>query len=405
MAAVLSADMDNTDKVVFLIDECRDMNLTVLPPDVNSSKIHFTVADEKTIRYGLGAIKGVGEAALKGIVEERASGEAFNNLFDFCRRVDMKKINKRVMDSLVKAGAFDSFSDESVLDLTGASKMAVLAIYRAKLEASLSKAMQVAEQHRKNADTGQNDMFGFIEQTDEQQQEDEPLEPADAWSDQHLLQMEKETLGLYLSGHPIDRYVEELARFIPKRINKLDAPESKGYKRNEVAVITAGLIVAIRTMKGKNGGRMALITIDDQTARLEVRVFAEVFEKYQDRIQPDKLVVIQGKIAQDNFTGGLAATAEAVYDMPRAREMCGKSLVIKVDNQQASVDWLTHLQSIITPFREGALPIEIDYTNSSARTLIQLGSEWMVTPSDHLLTALNDLGVVSDALVKYETVS
>jgi DNA polymerase-3 subunit alpha len=405
MAAVLSADMDNTDKVVFLIDECRDMNLTVLPPDVNSSKIHFTVADEKTIRYGLGAIKGVGEAALKGIVEERASGEAFNNLFDFCRRVDMKKINKRVMDSLVKAGAFDSFSDESVLDLTGANKMAVLAIYRAKLEASLSKAMQVAEQHRKNADTGQNDMFGFIEQTDEQQQEDEPLESADAWSDQHLLQMEKETLGLYLSGHPIDRYVEELARFIPKRINKLDAPESKGYKRNEVAVITAGLIVAIRTMKGKNGGRMALITIDDQTARLEVRVFAEVFEKYQDRIQPDKLVVIQGKIAQDNFTGGLAATAEAVYDMPRAREMCGKSLVIKVDNQQASVDWLTNLQSIITPFREGALPIEIDYTNRSARTLIQLGSEWMVMPSDHLLTALNDLGVVSDALVKYETVS
>jgi DNA polymerase-3 subunit alpha len=405
MAAVLSADMDNTDKVVFLIDECRDMNLTVLPPDVNSSKIHFTVADEKTIRYGLGAIKGVGEAALKGIVEERASGEAFNNLFDFCRRVDMKKINKRVMDSLVKAGAFDSISDESVLDLTGANKMAVLAIYRAKLEASLSKAMQVAEQHRKNADTGQNDMFGFIEQTDEQQQEDEPLESADAWSDQHLLQMEKETLGLYLSGHPIDRYVEELARFIPKRINKLDAPESKGYKRNEVAVITAGLIVAIRTMKGKNGGRMALITIDDQTARLEVRVFAEVFEKYQDRIQPDKLVVIQGKIAQDNFTGGLAATAEAVYDMPRAREMCGKSLVIKVDNQQASVDWLTNLQSIITPFREGALPIEIDYTNSSARTLIQLGSEWMVTPSDHLLIALNDLGVVSDALVKYETVS
>jgi DNA polymerase-3 subunit alpha len=405
MAAVLSADMDNTDKVVFLIDECRDMNLTVLPPDVNSSKIHFTVANEKTIRYGLGAIKGVGEAALKGIVEERANGEAFTNLFDFCRRVDMKKINKRVMDSLVKAGAFDSFSDESVLDLTGANKMAVLAIYRAKLEASLSKAMQVAEQHRKNADTGQNDMFGFIEQTDEQQQDDEPLEQAVAWSDQHLLQMEKETLGLYLSGHPIDRYVEELARFIPKRINKLDAPESKGYKRNEVAVITAGLIVAIRTMKGKNGGRMAFITIDDQTARLEVRVFAEVFEKYQDRIQPDKLVVIQGKIAQDNFTGGLAATAEAVYDMPRAREMCGKSLVIKIDNQQANVDWLTNLQSIITPFREGALPIEIDYKNSSARTLIQLGAEWMVSPSDQLLAALNELGVVSDALIKYETVS
>ncbi len=404
MAAVLSADMDNTDKVVFLIDECRDMKLTVLPPDVNSSKIHFTVADEKTIRYGLGAIKGVGEAALKGIVEERASGDAFDNLYDFCRRVDMKKINKRVMDSLVKAGAFDSFDGERLAqEEQSVPKMELLADYRARLEASLSKAMQVAEQHRKNADSGQNDMFGFIESSNEQQQEDEPLEQAESWSDDHLLQMEKETLGLYLSGHPIDRYVNELARFIPKRINKLDAPESKGYKRNEVAVITAGLIVAIRTMKGKNGGRMAFITIDDQTARLEVRVFAEVFEKYQDRIQPDKLVVIQGKLAQDNFTGGLAATAEAVYDMPRAREMCGKSLVIKVDNQHANDEWLTHLQSTIMPFREGALPLEIDYKNDTARTLIQLGSEWMVTPSDHLITALNDLGVVSDALVKYET--
>ena len=385
MAAVLSADMDNTDKVVFLIDECRDMKLTVLPPDVNSSKIDFTVADEKTIRYGLGAIKGVGEAALKGIVEERESGEAFNNLYDFCRRVDMKKINKRVMDSLVKSGAFDSLGG-----------------HRASLEASLTKAMQIAEQHRKNADTGQNDMFGFIESSDTEQQEDEPLEFAQPWSEEHLLQAEKETLGLYLSGHPIDRYVKELSRFIPKRINQLDAPESKGYKRNEVAVITAGLIVAIRTMKGKNGGRMAFITIDDQTARLEVRVFAEVFEKYQDRIQPDKLVVIQGKLAQDNFTGGLAATAEAVYDMPKAREMCGKSLVIKVDNQQGTEEWLTHLQSTITPFREGSLPLEIDYTNASARTLMQLGPEWMVSPSDHLLSALTELNVVSDALVKYE---
>ena len=164
MAAVLSADMDNTDKIVGLIDECRDMNLTVLPPDVNHSKIRFTVADEKTIRYGMGAIKGVGEAALAGIVEERESGEAFSSLYDFCRRVDMKKINRRVMDALVKSGALD--------DLGG---------HRASLEASLTKATRIAEQHRRDMDSGQNDMFGLMV-SEPTETEDEPLDDVPEWS-------------------------------------------------------------------------------------------------------------------------------------------------------------------------------------------------------------------------------
>jgi DNA polymerase-3 subunit alpha len=245
-------------------------------------------------------------------------------------------------------------------------------------------------------------MFGLLAQDDPLDQNDEPLENAPAWTEEYLLQAEKDTLGLYLSGHPIDRYIEELSRFIPKRISALDAPESKGYKRNEIAVITSGLIVAIRTMKGKNGGRMAFITIDDQTARLEVRVFADVFEQYQDRIQPDKLVVIQGKLAQDNFTGGLAATAEAVYDISRAREMCGKSLLVKVDNTLGDLDWLPDLQSTLTPFREGVLPVEIEYKNANARSLVRLGESWKVTPSDTLLIALNDLPIVTNTSVKYD---
>ncbi|OUR85392.1 DNA polymerase III subunit alpha [Methylophaga sp. 42_8_T64] len=385
MAAVLSADMDNTDKVVGLIDECRDMKLTVLPPDVNNSKIQFTVADESTIRYGLGAIKGVGEAALTGIVNEREQGAEFNNLYDFCRRVDMKKINKRVMDSLVKAGAMDSLGG-----------------HRASLEASLAKAMKIAEQHRRDSESGQNDMFGLMvaEQTDAK---DEPLIEAEQWTEEQLLSAEKETLGLYLSGHPIDRYAKELARFIPKKISELDAPESKGYQRNEIPVITAGLIVAIRTMKAKNGGRMAFITLDDQTARLEVRIFAEVYEQFQSRIQPDKLVVIQGKIGQDNFTGGLAATAEAVYDMPRAREICGKSLVLKIDNEAGGHDWLQTLQSTLTPFREGLTPLEIEYVNQNARTLVRLGEDWKITPTDTLLSELIALPVVSAVTMTYNS--
>jgi DNA polymerase-3 subunit alpha len=383
MAAVLSADMDNTDKVVGLIDECRYMKLKVLPPDVNHSKIKFTVEDESSVRYGLGAIKGVGEAALAGIIEERQKGKPFTSLFDFCQRVDMKKINRRVMNSLVKSGALDSLGG-----------------HRASLAASLTKALHIAEQHRRNNDSGQNDMFGLMT-VDEDTHIEEPLDVVPLWSEEQLLMAEKETLGLYLSGHPIDRYAEELAKFIPKRINELDAPEAKGYQRNEIPVITAGLIVAIRTMKGRNGGRMAFITLDDQTARLEVRVFAEVYEQYQAILQPDKLVVMQGKIGQDNFTGGLAATADAVYDIARAREMCGKSLLITIDNKTRVDDLTDSLQTTLLPFREGLVTVELEYMNQAARTLIRLGDDWKVSPSDELIAQLSALPAVSAVIMTY----
>lgn len=383
MAAVLSADMDNTDKIVGLIDDCRSMNLNVLPPDVNHSKIQFTVEDENSIRYGMGAIKGVGEAALAGIVTERERGKSFSNLYDFCQRVDMKKINRRVMNSLVKAGAMDSLGG-----------------HRASLEASLSKALQIAEQHRDNSDSGQNDMFGLTS-VDHTNEVDEPLIEIDPWTEEQLLIAEKETLGLYLSGHPIDRYIDELSRFIPKRISELDAPESKGYKRNEKPVITAGLIVAIRTMKGKNGGRMAFITLDDQTARLEVRVFAEVYEQYQAQLQPDKLVVIQGKIGQDNFTGGLAATAETVYDITRAREMCGKALLITLDNKANLPDVVTPIQTALSAYREGLTTVELEYRNKDARTLMRFGDDWNVSPTDNLIADLLKLPTVNAVKMKY----
>ena len=385
MAAVLTTDMGDTDKVVGLIDDCRDLGLTVLPPDVNESKIRFTVADEKSIRYGMGAIKGVGEAALAGIVSERENGKAFTSLYDFCQRVDMKKVNRRVMDALVKSGAFDSLGG-----------------HRASFEASISKALQIAGQHRDNNDSGQNDMFGLMT-VDEEQHAEEPLVEIAPWSEEHLLIAEKETLGLYLSGHPINRYLDELSRFISKKISELDAPESKGYKKNEIPVITAGLIVAIRTMKSKRGGRMAFITIDDQSARLEVQLFGETYEKYQSLIQPDKLVIIQGKIRQESFTGGLAVTADTVYDITRAREMCGKALVISIENKVNNEAFLPLLQDALSHFRDGLTPLEIEYKNKEARTLISLGDKWNVTPADTLLSDLTALPMVTTVRMKYNT--
>lgn len=384
MAAVLSADMDNTDKIVGLIEECREMKLTILPPDVNFSKIQFTVEDANTIRYGMGAIKGVGEAALAGIVADREQGEAFSSLFDFCRRVELKKINRRVMDSLVKSGAFDSLGG-----------------HRASLEASLKQALHIAEQHRRDAESGQNDLFGLAESSHDNGTTTDKLVDVPAWQEEQVLQAEKETLGLYLSGHPIDRFAEELSAFIPKKIADLDAPESKGYQRNEKPVLTAGLIVAIRTMKSKNGSRMGFITLDDQTARLEVRVFADVFEHYQNVLQPDKLVVIQGKIGQDNFTGGLAATAEAVYDLPKARELFGKALQLKIAAQCKASTWVNQLHSAIQPFCGGGMPLEVLYQNEQAEVVLRLGEAWQVTPSDILMKALTDLADNTQVSIRY----
>jgi DNA polymerase-3 subunit alpha len=154
-------------------------------------------------------------------------------------------------------------------------------------------------------------------------------------------------------------------------------------------------------MKNKNGGRMAFITLDDRTARLEVRVFADVYEQYQALIQPDKLVVIQGRISQDNFTGGLAATAELVYDVARAREMCGKALVVRVDNTSDDQSWISFLQTAMMPFKNGLIPVEVDYRNQDARTLISLGTDWKVRPEDTLLTDLEAFPIITDVKMKY----
>ena len=208
-------------------------------------------------------------------------------------------------------------------------------------------------------------------------------------------------MGLYLSGHPIDRYADELAQFIPKKIADLDAPEAKGYQRNEVPLLTAGLIVAIRTMKSKNGSRMAFVTLDDQTARLEIRVFSDVYEQYQGVLQPDKLVVIQGKIGQDNFTGGLAGTAESVYDLPKARELYGKALRLTVTQNGAASKWINQFQSVMMPFCGGVVPVELTYRNTDAEVLIQLGHDWQITPTDTLLKELAELPGSEMVMVRY----
>ncbi|MEJ2646365.1 MAG: DNA polymerase III subunit alpha [Gammaproteobacteria bacterium] len=386
MAAVLSADMDNTDKVVRLIDECRDMKLKVVPPDINRSQYSFTIEGDNTVVYGLGAIKGVGQSAIEGVIDERSGNGAFRDLFDLCRRVDMRKVNRRVMEALIRAGALDRLGSN-----------------RASLMAALPAALKTGEQHVRDHAAGQNDLFGGMAVPDSS-----PVEQVEVpdWDEDQRLQGEKETLGLYLTGHPIDRYEAELAAIISGRIGTLTASvpdnwEGGGGRRNERTVVVAGLVVALRVRSNQNGRKMAFVTLDDRTARIDVGVFADTFDRYQTLLARDKVLVVEGGLGIDDYSGGYRLTAEKILDIAQAREVYGKRLVIGVDAGRAGNGFVPSLVRALEPYREGRCPVWIDYRNERAEARLSLGERWHVRPTDELLHRLRELAGPAGVRVEY----
>ncbi|MCK9531145.1 MAG: DNA polymerase III subunit alpha [Gammaproteobacteria bacterium] len=364
MAAVLSADMDNTDKVVTLIEECRAMDLEVVPPSVNTSAHKFTVR-EGTVVYGLGAIKGVGEQAIAGIVEERLAKGPFRDLFDFCRRIDLKKANRRVLEALIRAGALDG-----------------LGANRATLMAALPQALKLAEQDSKNSEAGLGDLFGF----DSTVLVDSPAtyDPVPEWDEDFRLQGEKETLGLYLTGHPINQYLDELKRFTSCRIADLKPQR----KQN---VVVAGLVVGVRTMQNKRGDRMGFVTLDDRSGRIEIAAFAEAYQRFRDQLVKDRVLVVEGEVNQDEYSGGLRMQASEIYDIDQARERYARRIVLRLDEAAADNGLLTALEKALSPFREGRCPIRVHYRNRTAQVPIDLGETWNVRPAQELLQRLRHL--------------
>ena len=375
MAAVLSSDMDNTDKVVTLIDECRDMRLQVETPNINLCDHRFTVRNEKTIVYGLGAIKGVGEAAVDAIMQERDQHGPFTDLFNFCQRVDLRKVNRRTLEALIMAGAMD-----------------VLQQTRATLMASLPAALQIAEQYGRNQDAGQSDMFGMVSKVETGPGSYFVLPE---WDDEQRLGNEKQTLGLYLTGHPIARYEEEIRRFVSARIVELKPTYDQ-------TVVVAGLIIAIRTMNTKRGDRMAFITIDDRSGRIELAVFSEPYARYRDLLAKDKLIVVEGEVSVDEFSGGYRISARAIYDINQAREHFAKRLMISVDEIKAGNGFVPALHGTLRAFREGNCPVVIEYQRPGARAELSLGQEWRVHPTDELLHRLKELAGPEKVRVIYK---
>jgi DNA polymerase-3 subunit alpha len=381
MAAVLSADMDNTDKVVGLIEDCTLQGVTVLPPDINRSEYQFSVPDSKSVLYGLGALKGVGEAALEGIIAERDMNGPFDDLYDFCRRSDMRKVNRRVMEALIKAGAMDSLGPN-----------------RASLIASLSNAVQLAEQNQKNEDIGQNDMFGSSTEPDAHA--NVHIVEVEDWSDETRLANEKETLGLYLTGHPITRYEDELRSFTECRFSRVPdlVPESeRGQtygRKNKKVYCLAGLLISTRVRKTNRGSKIVTGVLDDRTGRVEMVLYEDTFEQFQHLLVKDKVLVVEGNVSYDDFNASYRITANNVYDMTMAREKFARGVQIKIDRNRYNGNWSdtgvsNKLKEVLHTYREGNCPVNIEYNNGTDMSQFVLGENWNVVPSDDLLHRLD----------------
>lgn len=368
MAAVMSTEMNNTEKVVMLVEEARTMKLTITPPDVNLGSWYFTVNPAGEIVYGLGAIKGVGEGPVKALTEARNQGGPFSDLFDFCSRVDMKSLNKRSIDALIRSGAFDQ-----------------LAPSRNLLIAALDDALKTADQANRNANLGMEDLFGGL--TQEPNPNNDPYaayQDTPQWTDKQRLAGEKDTLGLYLTGHPIDEYENELKRFVSRKIANLQP--SREPQR------IAGLVMAFRTMRNKRGETLAFMTLDDRSGRIEVSIFGEEYERFKSQLTKDSLLILEGEVREDTFTGGLAMRCKDITPIAEARSKFARALEISFNETSFDLDKVAELSQCLLKHQEPkGLAIQLTYTNNLGKVTLLANEQLTVAPSDLLLEELNQL--------------
>ena len=369
MAATMSSDMDKTDKVVTFVEECRNINLVLLPPDVNQGEFQFTVDRENNIIYGLGAIKGLGEGPVGNIIAARESGP-FTDLFDFCARVDSRKVNKRALEALVRSGALDNIGPNVDVDYD-----------RAVMYAAIPEAVKAAEQSAANEQSGMTDLFGeVVPNTESGANPYAEFHKVRRWSMKERLNGERDTLGLYLTGHPIDEYDDELKHLVNARLSQLRPDKGKQ--------IVAGLVVAMRVMKTKRGDTMAFVSLDDRTARLEVAIFADTYNEHREKLVKDALLVVEGQVSNDDFSGGIKMRADSITDMATARQNRLREIRLSLQAEQLPLDYAQQLNTLLQGYKGGQCPVIINYSRGSVSARLMLDEAWYVTPDDDLLQEL-----------------
>ena len=363
MAATMSSDMDNTDTVKIFYEDTIANKVTVLGPDVNASNYRFEPVDRTTIRYGLGAVKGTGEQAVNVILKARDSGGAFKDLFDFCLRCDKRQVNRRTIEALIKAGAFDSIAPR-----VPGSDLAD----RHRLLATVGIAMDFAEQSERNA--MQTSLFDIAEVAEAHAPEYASVRP---WDEKTRLMEEKTALGFFFSGHPYSSNRKELSRFVRRPLNRLEPAK-------EFTTI-AGVVVGVRTQMTRRG-KMLFVQIDDGTAMVEVSVFNELFEAERSKIVTDEILVVEGKVSYDDFSGGNRVVAERMMTLGEARARFAKFLRLAMSSEHD----VRHLKSLLQPFAPGPAPVRIRYRNALAECELLLGAALKVNLDDALLDALGN---------------
>ncbi len=354
-AANLSAVMDDTDKVRLFHEDGVANGLSILPPDINASEYRFVPVDRGTVRFGLGAVRGTGESAINAILEARKSGP-FTDLFDFCRRIDKRAVNRRAVEALVRAGAFDCVDQ-----------------HRARLLASVGRALEAAEQAERAA--SQNSLFGEAEAP---RGGDHAYVDAPRWDMKQKLLEEKVALGFYLSGHLFSVYQGQLAGFPRTPLARVSPSEHR--------VWMAGVVASARTQMTRRG-RMIVVMLDDGSAQIELTVFNELFEKHRDKLKEDALLIVAGKAQNDPFSGNFRVIAEELLDLESLRGRYAARLRIAMNGQADA----KRLQEILTPYRasgSGACLVVVEYVNSTAACKVALGESWRVKPDDRLLAEL-----------------
>ena len=381
MAATLSADMQTTDKIVPLIDECRRAGITVLPPDVNEGLFRFTV-HEQSIRYGLGAIKGVGEATIAAVVEARQQSGAFADLDAFCGRVDSGRLNKRAIEAFIRAGALDRLlrATPEVAAAAGAPGEGVNArrnLARAQLLQDLPDSMRSALQASRDVNLGMTDMFGGVAAGPAAQAPRRCV--VTPMTNRERINAEKEALGLYLTGHPIEEYEAELRVFAGAPIAARTAGEAKQ--------VVAGLLVGVRMARSKRGDPLAILSLDDRSGRLDVTLYGEALARCRDKLVKDQVLVAEGVLLADEFAAGVRMRAEQVLSITEARIRHAEEVRVRW-RADLGVSVTTRLETLLRPYRRQGTPLTIEMRGAGACGVLRLGREWQVEPCDELLAKL-----------------
>jgi DNA polymerase III subunit alpha len=367
MAAVMTADMDNTDKLVILKDECTQMGITLAPPHVNRSAFEFTVGGERRIDYGLGAVKGVGRSVVDTIVAEREARGAYATLIDLCQRVGQQKLSRRVLEALVKAGALDD-----------------LGLGRAAVMAQVPSALKLAEHAAHAEAAGQTALFGETHSHTDLGL----VAPVREWTERERLAGERESLGLYLTGHPFDQYAKHCAHFthgtIAKVIGGLPSDGGPLWERHQVTI--AGLVIDVR----RRGARFAMV-LDDGTERVEVTLFDEVYTASKSLAVKDMVLVVDGQLRFDQFLNAWRVTAQRVRAADDVIEEHARRLTIRWMSNGAGREFVHRLEEALRPFRQGKCEVCIQYVGTGARAMVTLGEGWAVRPTRELRERLNHL--------------